>query len=372
MPKVYLCALMFLTACLAAAQTTAPKTRIIGQIASLDSAKMQFVVKTDDGTAVTVELGPATRLLRVAPGEKDLTKAAPIQFSDLGIGDRVTVRGVSPATAVMVMTRADLAKKQDLDRAQWQRRGMAGLVTAVNRDAKEIGISTRVAEGRKTVVIDASGQVNVRRYAPDSIRFQDARPSKLEEIQIGDQVRVLGDKNEDGTRLKAEELVFGTFVALAGTISSVDAAASEITIKDLDTKKPVVVRVNADTSLKKLPLPLATMLAMRLRGEQAGMAPGGQANRPAGAAPAGAGAPGMPGGRPRGNMDFSDLLERMPAFNIAELKPGDALILSSTRGADPSRVTAITVVSGVEPILTAAPERQIGGMWNFDVPMPSM
>jgi hypothetical protein len=372
MPKVYLCALMFLTACLAAAQTAAPKTRIIGQIASLDSAKMQFVVKTDDGTAVTVELGQATRLLRVAPGEKDLTKAAPIQFADLGIGDRVAVRGVSPATAVMVMTRADLAKKQDLDRAQWQKRGMAGLVTAVNRDAKEISISTRAAEGRKTVAIDASGQVNVRRYAPDSIRFQDARPSKLEEVQIGDQVRVLGDKNEDGTRLKAEELVFGTFVALAGTINSVDAAASEITIKDLDTKKPVVVRVNADTSLKKLPLPLATMLAMRLRGEQAGMAPGGQANRPAGAPPAGAGAPGMPGGRPRGNMDFSDLLERMPAFNIAELKPGDALILSSTRGADPSRVTAITVVSGVEPILTAAPERQIGGMWNFDVPMPSM
>jgi hypothetical protein len=371
MSKAYLCAAVLLTACLAAAQT-APKTRIIGQITALDSAKMQFVVKADDGSAVTVEVGQATRLLRVAPGEKDLTKAATIQFADLGVGDRVAVRSTAPATAVMVMTSADLAKKQELDRAQWQKRGMAGLVTAVNRDSKEISVSTRVAEGRKTVVVDLSGQVNVRRYSPDSIRFQDAKPGKLEEIQIGDQVRVLGDKNEDGTRVKAEELVFGTFVALAGTINSVNAATSEITIKDLDTKKPVVVRVNADTSLKKLPLPLATMLAMRLRGEQPGMAPGGQANRPAGAPPAGAGAPGMAGNRPRGNMDFSELLERMPAFNLAELKPGDALILSSTRGADPSKVTAITVVSGVEPILTAAPERQIGGMWNFDVPMPTM
>ena len=367
MPKFLRCALGVFVVCLAAAQT-ASKSRIIGAITSVDAGKKQLVVKADDGSSTSVQLDDATKLLRVAPGEKDLTKATPIQPSDLAVGDRVLVRGGTPAISVLVMTKTDLAKKHELDRAEWQKRGMAGLVTAVSRDAKEITISTRVAEGRKLVVVDTSGPVNFRRYAPDSVRFADAKPSKLEELQNGDQLRVLGDKNADGTRVKAEEIVFGTFLTLAGTINGVDAAASEITLKDLDTKKLVVVRVNVDTSLKKLPLMLANVLAMRLRGEQpGGLPPGAQGNRPAGASPAG----GRFGG-PRGNMDFSDMLERMPAFTLAELKAGDALILSSTRGADPSTVTAITVVYGVEPLLTAAPERQIGGMWNFDIPMPAM
>ncbi|MGC9970489.1 MAG: DUF5666 domain-containing protein [Bryobacteraceae bacterium] len=368
MPKFLRCALGVFVVCLAAAQT-ASKSRIIGAITSVDAGKKQLVVKADDGSSTSVQLDDATKLLRVAPGEKDLTKATPIQPSDLAVGDRVLVRGGTPAISVLVMTKTDLAKKHELDRAEWQKRGMAGLVTAVNRDTKEITISTRVAEGRKTVVVDTSGPVNFRRYARDSVRFADAKPSKLEELQNGDQLRVLGDKNADGTRVKAEEIVFGTFLTLAGTINGVDAAASEITLKDLDTKKLVVVRVNADTSLKKLPPMLANVLAMRLRGEQPGMP------RPAGAPSAGPGGPGMSGNRfggPRGNMDFSDMLERMPAFNLAELKAGDALILSSTRGADPSKVTAITMVYGVEPLLTAAPERQIGGMWNFDIPMPAM
>jgi hypothetical protein len=360
-----------LAVCLAAAQTVS-KSRIIGAITSVDAGKKQLVVKADDGSSTSVQLDDATKLLRVAPGEKDLTKATPIQPSDLAVGDRVLVRGGTPALSVLVMTKTDLAKKHELDRAEWQKRGMAGLVTAVNRDTHEITISTRVAEGRKTVVVDTSGPVNFRRYAPDSVRFADAKPSKLEELQNGDQLRMLGDKNADGTRVKAEEIVFGTFLTLAGTINGVDAAAGEITLKDLDTKKLVVVRVNADTSLKKLPPMLANVLAMRLRGEQPGTPPGAQGNRPAGPPPAGPNAGGNRSGGPRGNMDFSDMLERMPAFTLAELKAGDALILSSTRGADPSKVTAITVVYGVEPLLTAAPERQIGGMWNFDIPMPAM
>lgn len=365
MPKSLRCALGLLAACLAVAQT-ASKSRIVGTITSVDAGKKQLVVKADDGASTSVQLDEATKLLRVAPGERDLTKATPIQPSDLAVGDRVLVRGGTPATSLIVMTKTDLAKKHELDRAEWQKRGMAGLVTAVNRDTKEITISTRVAEGRKSVVIDTSGPVNFRRYAPDSVRFADAKPSKLEELQNGDQLRVLGDKSADGTRVKAEEIVFGTFLTLAGTINSVDAAAGQITLKDLDTKKLVMVHVNAGTSLKKLPQMLANVLAMRLRGEQPEMP------RPASAPSTGPGAGGNRFGGPRRNMDFSDMLERMPAFSLAELKAGDALILSSTRGADPSKVTAITVVYGVEPLLTAAPERQIGGMWNFDIPMPAM
>jgi hypothetical protein len=68
-------------------------------------------------------------------------------------------------------------------------------------------------------------------------------------------------------------------------------------------------------------------------------------------------------------MDFQDMLERLPPMTIAELKPGDAVMLSAGDGADPGRVSAITLLAGVEPLLQAAPQggRQIFGDWNLDM-----
>ena len=66
-------------------------------------------------------------------------------------------------------------------------------------------------------------------------------------------------------------------------------------------------------------------------------------------------------------------LEQMPALAFAELKRGEAVIILSTAGADPSHVTAIVLVAGVEPLLSSAPadQPQIGGVWNFfDISLP--
>ena len=38
-----------------------------------------------------------------------------------------------------------------------------------------------------------------RRYAPDSVRFADAKVSRIDEIKVGDQVRVRGEKSENGS-----------------------------------------------------------------------------------------------------------------------------------------------------------------------------
>ncbi len=349
--------LLLLVSVVTLAAQTAPKPRILGEIGSVDAAKKEFSVKSADGAASTVQINDATKLMRIPPGEKDLAKAETIKFEELGVGDRVLVRGGSPATSVIVMTKAAIAKKHESDRAEWQKRGVSGPVTAVNPETKEITISTRTAEGRKEIVIDGKEAASVRRYAPDSIRFSDAKPSSIAELKKGDQLRALGDRDATGLKLKAEEIVFGTFQSIAGTIKTVNAASGELTITNLDTKKPVVIKVNTDTSSKKLPAMLATRLAMSIRA-------------PAGAAPAGAAGSRGPGG-PGGNMDFSAILERMPALDIAELKSGDAIILSGTMGNDPSKVTAIVVVSGVEPLLTAAPAGSMGS-WNFDIGMPTM
>ena len=84
----------------------------------------------------------------------------------------------------------------------------------------------------------------------------------------------------------------------------------------------------------------------------------------------GGGGPGAGPGRggPGGPRDFSQMLERMPALNLSELKAGDALIIASTAGSDTAKATAIAVVAGVEPLLTGpAADRRLSGPWNFDI-----
>ena len=64
------------------------------------------------------------------------------------------------------------------------------------------------------------------------------------------------------------------------------------------------------------------------------------------------------------------MLERMPQLSLAELKKGDAVIVSSSRTSDDSPVTAFTFVAGVEPFLAAAPRTagQVNlGSWNLDL-----
>jgi hypothetical protein len=52
---------------------------------------------------------------------------------------------------------------------------------------------------------------------------------------------------------------------------------------------------------------------------------------------------------------------------FTDLKSGDAVMLLSTSGADAARVTAITLLAGVEALLTASPDaaRDIMGGWNL-------
>jgi hypothetical protein len=371
---------------------------VIGEVTSIDSAGKQIKLKSDDGAAVTVTLSDNTSFLRIPPGEKDLKKASKIAFADVMVGDRALARGPLEdesksvaARTVIIMTKGDLAQKYEQDREEWQRRGTVGVVAALNAANKEVTITTRGRDS-KTVTIDAS-TANFRRYAPDSVRFADAKPSSFADLQPGDTVRALGDKNEDGTHLKAEELVSGAFETIAGTVDSADPATGEVRITNLQTKKPVVVRTNQNSLLRRLDPMVATMLARRLRPDSSSgggpVAPSGGGGRPegtpaegtrAGGAPQGPpGAPGGfrggfggPGGGPggAGGGDLQQILERMPLLSLSELKKGDAVIVSSSKGPGDSAVTAFAFIAGVEPFLAAAPRTagQVNlGSWNLDL-----
>lgn len=348
----------------------------IGEVKVIDAPGRQLIIKTDAGSLVTVTLSDATVYMRLAPGEKTLTNAAKIAFADVGEGDRVWARGkvaddhkLIPARALIVMNKVDIARKQDAERAEWKRRGLLGIITALKPETKEITISTRSLAGQQSVTIPVTEKVEVRRYAPDSIKFADAKPAEFAELKVGDQLRALGERSADGLSFTPEKVVTGSFRNVAGTVAAVDAATGEVKINDLQTKQPLTIVVKQDAVLRRFPAAaeMGGMMSMMGRGGQGangagGRRPAGQGdNRPDGAQggpPAGRG-PGAGGGRMGGGgVNVQDMLERLPTISIADVKVGDTIIVSSTKGADPSRLTAISVISGADTLLNMMAARQ--------------
>jgi hypothetical protein len=371
--------------------SSAQPLRPIGVVTQLRPGTL--TLHTDAGPDLVVLLPDGVSVLRVPPEAKDLKAATKITVNDIRPGDRVLVRGrVSDdqksllATSVIVMTQTDLAKAREAERLDWRRRGIGGLVKAVNPETKEITVSvpnTPPTPGNPThpMIITLAANAVLLRYAPDSVKFSDAKPSTFQEIKVGDQVRALGTKSEDGSRFAPEKLVSGAFRNIGATVVSVDAPSGAVTVKDLALGKPVVVRTNPDSRLHRLPPFLAQMIAAFNSG---GQASGGMPERPQGDSPGGprGGGPpsgatparreaGGPGGGPRnGPPDFQQMLERAPALTLGELKPGEALIVVSTEGAKPSEVTAIIVLAGVEPILAAQPggsDQMVLGPWSMSM-----
>jgi len=394
------------------AAKASPFTSLLGEVTAIDPDGKQMTLKPDTGATAQVVLDAKTHYMKIAPGEKDLKKASDVQFSEIGIGDRVLARvrkledgSVSPATTVVVMTKASLAQHHERNQAEWQTRGTVGTVSVVNPATKEVTLKTQGAEG-KQVVLEPSDKVNVRKYAPNSVKFSDAVPSSIAEIKVGDTIRVLGTKNEDGSRIVPEEIVYGTFVRQAGTIVAIDSAAGTVKMTDLATKKPVTVKVDSFTTLKKLPPMMAAMMANRQAGGRAGAPgatgsggalgagrPGSEAGAPASAGSGSAGPGSAAGGmrqgqgRPGGDsqspgqgggggrrFDAARALDQMPSITLADLKAGDAIIVSSSGGGDPAMISAISLVAGVEPLLTAPGKAgQAGGpntSWNFEMSIP--
>jgi hypothetical protein len=328
------------------------------------------------GPEVTVTVQPTARILRLTPGDKDLKNATPLQLQELQVGDTIRARGEGSndgksiaALEIIVITHSAVAAMSDQIRQDWQKRGLGGLVSAVDTSTGTVTISVTGFTGKKTIAVHTSKNTVVRRYAPDSVKFEDAKPSTLAEIQPGDQVRARGERNADGTEFTAEEIVSGNFRNIAGTVNSVDASAGTVVVQDVLSKKSVEVKISSDSQLHQLPAELAQRIAVRLKASMAGSMPpgtpgaGGSSAAPsgqssgsasaAGSSGAGPGAGGMGGARSGG--DFQQMLSRMPAVALTDLHKGDAIMLVTTQGTASTPSTAITLLSGVEPILRAAP-----------------
>lgn len=338
-----------LLACLAGVAGAQAAPRVSGTVKA--SAAQSLTVTNAAGQDVSVALTDSSKLVQVAPGSANLASATPIAVGDIAVGDKVLVTGTAGdeagslhAARVVVMKSADIAQTHAAEEAAWQKGG-GGLVKSVDAAAGKI----IVANGTRNLTVETSPTTKYHRYSGDSVRFEDAVTSQLADVQPGDQLRVRGTRSEDGSSIKADAIVTGTFHNFSGLLTAVDGTAGTVTLKDLATKKVVTVKIATSSDLRRLPAQVAARFAARSAGAPVG---------PAGATPgtSAAGASG-PGGSQRAGMDLSQMLSRLPTETLGGLKVGDAVMIVATqpRG-DTAQPAAVTLLAGVEPILQASPK----------------
>ncbi|HEY6374536.1 MAG TPA: DUF5666 domain-containing protein [Edaphobacter sp.] len=352
---------------------TAPAAAAARQLGTVKAISGNSVtLATDGGSQVSVSVADGAKILQLAPGSTDLKTAQPIALTDVAVGDRVLVTGKASddggftALRVILMKSTDIAEKNAAEKADWQKRGSGGLVSAVD------GSTLTITAGGKKIQLQTTDSTKFRRYSGDSVKFEDAKPGTLAQVQVGDQLRVRGTKSGDGSTIQAEEIVSGSFKNLAGTIATLNAAGGTLTLKDLTTKKTMTVTVTANSDVRKLPPEVAARFAARAKGAAAG-GPGGApsatgggaqastqgAGAAGGGAPRGPGGMGGPGGLGGGRSaggDLSQMLSRLPTGTLADLKVGDAVMVVASQAEPNSQtVTAVTLLAGVEPILAATP-----------------
>ena len=100
-------------------------------------------------------------------------------------------------------------------------------------------------------------------------------------------------------------------------VTEIDGQKKEIKIKEFQSQQPITIALSKDSSMRRLTPEMIAALA-------------------------------SPG---KGSGDLQEMFDQLPTFTLQDLKPGDSILISSTKGADPTRITAIAVVSGVGPLL---------------------
>jgi hypothetical protein len=366
-------AVMFAAALLVASAHAQTKQTVRGTVTAISNGVL--TIKPDTGDPIQVQEDPAAKISKLAPGTTDIKLATPATADDIAVGDRIllsaTTQDSGPAISrlIYVMKAGDIQQKNAAEEEDWTKRGVGGLVRTVSPANSTITISVVSATGSKNVTVQLDAKTQLMRYAPDSVKFTDAKPATISAVVVGDQLRARGEKNADGSVITAEEVVTGSFRNVSGQITAVNVAASSFIVKDLATKQNVTITVTPNTDMHKLDLRMAQMYAQRLKGGNGGAAGAGagagagQGQRGqgqgggAGQGEAG-GRAGMGGGRSAA-ADLTQMMSKLPVMAMADVKVGDAVLVASTPGTAPNTETAITVLGGVEPLLEAAPVNQV-------------
>lgn len=338
-------------------ENPAARNRVLGEVMTIDAPHKQVNLKMADGKLTTVTINENTVYRRVPPGEISLDKAANITLEAIAVGDRVLVQGKLDesfvARVVIVMSKNDIAEKQARDREAWLKRGVSGVITALNPEKNDITLRTNQgASANNTITAVAAEGGTFRRYSAGSVKFKDARLSSFADLKVGDQLRALGEKSADGTRYVAQEIVSGTFQTIGGKIISIDSTTREVKITEAQTQKPVTVVVIDDSMLRRLSPDLVKLL-IQINSKSATSSSAGSESS-------------------TGNQtNLQDRVEKSSVITFADLKPGDAILVSSITDADRSRVTAVLLAAGVEELVKRQTQQPARAMLNLGLGLPS-
>ena len=322
------------------AQTAKP---VLGTVTGFKS--FEILLKSDSGENVAARFGADTEVVQVPPGERDFSKAARAAVTDILAGDRIMasfVAGMPEARRIVLITSRDIAKRNEAEKLDWQVRGINGL--ALSHSGNEITVLIRTPEGNHEAVVTVTGKTNIRRYAPDSVKFTQALPSTVAEIAAGDQVRARGTKSEDGKNVVADDVVFGTFLTRMGAITAVRREQGEIDIQEVITKQSLTVRIAGDSQMKKMPDLREMMTGSKAPATGNHAAPAPQ--------------PVTPPGKP---FDIQTAMQGLPAATFDDLKVGSAVVVTSTKGTTPSTVTAIMLMANAGFLVQMAQGTGEGG-----------
>ena len=361
----------------------APKVKyvsLIGTVEKVDAAGKVLAVKPDKADQTAVKFDDKTQFLRIPAGETDTKKATRAAAGDVSVGDRVIARlregeDGKPAVFLYFSKQAELAQRKEKTAEEWKS-GVSGLADSVDQAGKKIVITVRGAGPAKSVALDVSSNIlDVTRFSPETGKNE---PSTLASIRPGDQVTVIGQKNADMTAIKVDAITSGFYKTLPVQIKSIDTAAGQIMAMDLASKKPITISIGPDSVLKRLDDATAQQLARRLnptiqegRGGRGGRGGGADAGAAPvaipGAAPdaAAGGRGGRAGGRP---LDLGKVVDQAPVITLADLKPNEPIVVFGAATDDLSKLRALRLISGVDPILRAAPQNgtdPLAGNWSL-------
>jgi hypothetical protein len=344
-----------------AAAASAAQSRIVGVVTAVDRSGNQVTIKSDAGESIAIVTSSTSALLRLPPGETSAQKAVKITLADIAVGDRLFARGTTSADGKsvearqVVVTGAAAASEAPQDpqrqREDFRQRGLFGRITALDPAKKEILVQSRGRESTAPIAMAATDTTRFFRYAPDSMDIKNASRSSFAELKVGDQVRALGNRSEDGTRFTADEIIAGAMARTVGQVLAVNPGANELTIKNTEGQT-VTVAIGSRSSLRRVTPEAAASFEASRPPRQAGAGRGGQRGQQGQAGQEGRPRERRDGGeggeqrRPRAGRGFQEMLEGLPAITVTDLKKGDTVFVSGSEGANPSRMTAIMLVTG--------------------------
>lgn len=302
---------------------------VFGKISNINLGDNQITILTTDGKNIVVTFDKAVEFKQVPAGETTLRNATDITPAQINAGDNALVRGNRTsennilARQIIIVTQADIIKKEAQKREEWKLRGIAGIVRKIDLGARKIFVQTKGANSRLIEVVPTDKTI-FQRYETGAGSLNDFKPGNLEKIREGDQIRAIGDKSADGLQFVPEEVFSGSFRILTGKVLSVNPETGELRLSDLQDGKTVTAVVNSASNLRRL-----TEDSVK---SEAGSAAKGSAPETA----------------TGGSINLTSLLEKSPKINIADIKIGETIVIASLSDAGAGRVIGITVVSGVE------------------------